>query len=87
VLKLAMSRHVALNGDLALALEGATATLLHGDAPYGGFWQQNFLNQWGIRIGGGTEQVQRNVIGERVLGLPPEPRPDKQVPFRELLGS
>jgi alkylation response protein AidB-like acyl-CoA dehydrogenase len=87
VLKLAMSRHVALNGDLALALEGTTATLLHGDAPYGGFWQQNFLNQWGIRIGGGTEQVQRNVIGERVLGLPPEPRPDKQVPFRELLGS
>jgi alkylation response protein AidB-like acyl-CoA dehydrogenase len=87
VLKLAMSQHVALNGDLALALEGAAATLLHGDAPYGGFWQQNFLNQWGVRIGGGTEQVQRNVIGERVLGLPPEPRPDKGVPFRELLGS
>jgi alkylation response protein AidB-like acyl-CoA dehydrogenase len=87
VLKLAASRHVALNGDLALALEGTGAVLLHDDAPYGGFWQQNFLNQWGIRIGGGTEQVQRNVIGERVLGLPPEPRPDKRVPFRELLGS
>jgi alkylation response protein AidB-like acyl-CoA dehydrogenase len=87
VLKLAMSRHVALNGDLALALEGAPAMLLHGDAPYGGFWQQSFLNQWGVRIGGGTEQVQRNVIGERVLSLPPEPRPDKGVPFRELLGS
>jgi alkylation response protein AidB-like acyl-CoA dehydrogenase len=87
VLKLAMSQHVALNGDLALALEGATGMLLHGDAPYGGFWQQNFMNQWGVRIGGGTEQVQRNVIGERVLGLPPEPRPDKTVPFRELVGS
>jgi alkylation response protein AidB-like acyl-CoA dehydrogenase len=87
VLKLAVSQNVALNGDLALALEGATAMLLHGDAPYGGFWQQQFLNQWGTRIGGGTEQVQRNVIGERVLGLPPEPRPDKRVPFRELVGS
>jgi alkylation response protein AidB-like acyl-CoA dehydrogenase len=87
VLKLAVSRHVSLNGDLALALEGATGMLLHEDAPYGGFWQQQFLNQWGIRIGGGTEQVQRNVIGERVLGLPPEPRPDKGVPFRELAGS
>jgi alkylation response protein AidB-like acyl-CoA dehydrogenase len=87
VLKLAVSRNVALNGDLALALEGATAMLLHGDAPYGGFWQQQFLNQWGTRIGGGTEQVQRNVIGERVLGLPPEPRPDKRVPFRELAGG
>jgi alkylation response protein AidB-like acyl-CoA dehydrogenase len=87
VLKLAVSQNVALNGDLALALEGATAMLLHEDAPYGGFWQQQFLNQWGTRIGGGTEQVQRNVIGERVLGLPPEPRPDKRVPFRELVGS
>jgi alkylation response protein AidB-like acyl-CoA dehydrogenase len=87
VLKLAVSQNVALNGDLALALESATAMLLHGDAPYGGFWQQQFLNQWGTRIGGGTEQVQRNVIGERVLGLPPEPRPDKRVPFRELVGS
>ena len=87
VLKLAMSQHVALNGDLALALEGPSGMLLHGDAPYGGFWQQNFMNQWGVRIGGGTEQVQRNVIGERVLGLPPEPRPDKTAPFRELVGS
>jgi alkylation response protein AidB-like acyl-CoA dehydrogenase len=87
VLKLAVSRHVSLTGDLALALEGATGMLLHDDAPYGGFWQQQFLNQWGTRIGGGTEQVQRNVIGERVLGLPPEPRPDKRVPFRELAGS
>jgi len=87
VLKLAMSQHVALNGDLALALEGARGMLLHGDAPYGGFWQQSFMNQWGVRIGGGTEEVQRNVVGERVLGLPPEPRPDKRVPFRELVGS
>jgi alkylation response protein AidB-like acyl-CoA dehydrogenase len=87
VLKLAMSQHVAQNGDLALALEGASGMLLHRDAPYGGFWQQGFMNQWGTRIGGGTEQVQRNVIGERVLGLPPEPRPDKTAPFRELIGS
>ena len=87
VLKLAVSQNIALNGDLALALEGATGMLLHEHAPYGGFWQQQFLNQWGTRIGGGTEQVQRNVIGERVLGLPPEPRPDKRVPFRELAGS
>ena len=83
VLKLAYSRHVARTGDLALALEGASGMLLEG-APHHGFWQQQFLNQWGIRIGGGTDEVQRNVIGERVLGLPREPRPDKDVPFREL---
>ena len=83
VLKLAYSRHVARTGDLALALEGASGMLLEG-APHHGFWQQQFLNQWGIRIGGGTDEVQRNVIGERVLGLPREPRVDKDVPFREL---
>jgi alkylation response protein AidB-like acyl-CoA dehydrogenase len=84
VLKLAVSQYVARNGDLALALEGADGMLLGADAPYGGFWQQQFLGQWGIRIGGGTEEIQRNVLGERVLGLPGEPRPDKTAPFRDL---
>lgn len=84
VLKLAVSNHVARNGDLALAIEGAAGMLIGADATQDGLWQQQFLGQWGIRIGGGTEQVQRNVLGERVLGLPPEPRPDKTLPFREL---
>jgi alkylation response protein AidB-like acyl-CoA dehydrogenase len=38
----------------------------------------------GLKSAGGTEAVLRNTIGERVLGLPPEPRLDKGVPFSEL---
>jgi hypothetical protein len=53
-------------------------------APMDGFWQHYFLGQWSIRIGGGTDQIQRNIIGERALGLPREVRADKDVPFRAL---
>jgi len=70
VLKLLNSQHVAHLGDLVVALLGAGGTLWNDDAVDGGFWQDLFLFQWSSRIGGGTEQVQRNIIGERVLGLP-----------------
>jgi alkylation response protein AidB-like acyl-CoA dehydrogenase len=82
VLKLAHSVHQAELGEVAMAVLGAAGMTLDyrtlDDSP----WQTRFLAQWASRFGGGTEQVQRNIIGERVLGLPREARPDKDLPFR-----
>jgi alkylation response protein AidB-like acyl-CoA dehydrogenase len=84
VVKLNASLHSAANGDLGLQIQGAGGMLAGDDAFRRGMFQQLFVGQWGMRLGGGTEQIQRNVIGERVLGLPGEPRPDKTLPFSEI---
>ena len=44
-------------------------------------WSEHLLGAPGYRIAGGSDEVQRMIIGERVLGLPPEPRIDKDVPW------
>ncbi len=84
ILKLVNSHHVEHVGAVAMAILGPTATLWHEDAPDGGFWQDVFLFQWSSRIGGGTENIQRNILAERVLGLPREPDPLKGHPWRDL---
>jgi alkylation response protein AidB-like acyl-CoA dehydrogenase len=86
-LKLFISQHQSLTGDLVMAIMGTAGMLANGDAIDDGHWQISFLNQWSSKIGGGTDQIQRNTIGERVLGLPAEPRVDKDVPFKDLAGT
>jgi alkylation response protein AidB-like acyl-CoA dehydrogenase len=52
-----------------------------------GEWGELAAEMPGMRSAGGTEEILRNTIGERVLGLPPEPRLDKDVPFSQLTRS
>ena len=47
-------------------------------------WGEHVLGAPGYRIAGGSDEIQRNIIGEHVLGLPPEPRVDKDVPWRDV---
>ena len=58
--------------QLALNLQGAEGALYVGDeeARQGGFWQRAYLNSFSSTIGGGTSQVQANIIAEHILGLP-----------------
>ena len=73
--------------EFAVELLGPAGMLAGPDAPAAGDWQDAFLGTPGLRIGGGTDQIQRNIIGERVLGLPGEPRVDKDVPFVDVPSS
>jgi alkylation response protein AidB-like acyl-CoA dehydrogenase len=75
ILKLAISQQSALLGDLGMTLLGPAAAASDGTTPGAAFWREKFVGQWSVRIGGGTDQMQRNQIGERVLGLPREPKP------------
>ena len=72
VAKLALSVTLGRMGDLIMSLRGAGG-MVSSDDPQVSYLDSQFLGQWSSRFGGGTEQVQRNIIGERILGLPREP--------------
>ena len=58
--------------QLAYEIEGASSSLYVNDdnAPAGGQWPLAYMNSFGITIAAGANEVQRNILGERVLGLP-----------------
>ena len=74
-------RHCA---QLAHEIGGATATAWEGDDTDADYWAYHVLNCRGMSLGGGTDEIQKNTLGERVLGLPREPGPDRDTPFTDL---
>ena len=75
-------RHVA---QIAHELGGGHATAWEHDDTEADYWAYHVLNCRGMSLGGGTDEIQKNTLGERVLGLPREPGPDRNTPFRDLL--
>jgi alkylation response protein AidB-like acyl-CoA dehydrogenase len=72
VRKLLGAEHEQRVQELGLMLLGPSGATTEGDA---GRWSQGFLSTRCLTIAGGTSEVQRNVIGERILGLPRDPEP------------
>ena len=85
IAKLMMSDLLRLQREVGNEIVGAHGMIMGSDTPGGGSVQELTLFSPGPSIYGGTDQVQRNIIGERVLGLPKEPGPQKDTPFRDLL--
>jgi alkylation response protein AidB-like acyl-CoA dehydrogenase len=96
IAKLSMSEIVRTQRDLGLAIAGAYGMLHAYDPedrkrlneatgmPELGMITEVALFAQGPPIYGGTDQIQKNIIGERVLGLPKEPGPAKNTPFKDL---
>jgi alkylation response protein AidB-like acyl-CoA dehydrogenase len=82
--KLAMSRILHEGARVQSAILGAEAMLNGSDHPQGDAANFLALNAYFTSIGGGTDEIQRNIIGERILGLPREPEVDRDVPFRDV---
>lgn len=78
IAKICATRVLTDAADAAIAIGGPD--LLVGTGP----WQRLFLWAPGIHIGGGTDEVQRNAVAERVLGLPREDDPSRTLPFDEI---
>ncbi len=72
MMKLLASEYNQRVADVACQLLGPDGTLWLGDpeAPDRAEWPRAYMNSFGMTIGGGTSEIQRNILGERVLGLP-----------------
>jgi alkylation response protein AidB-like acyl-CoA dehydrogenase len=86
VMKLAYARYMKALTETAIDVQGAAGLLCGVDIDGDAMWSRRFLHSPSLRIAGGSDQVQANIVGERALGLPREPRDDKDPPFRELAG-
>jgi alkylation response protein AidB-like acyl-CoA dehydrogenase len=82
--KLASSHIARAAARVHTMLSGADALLTREDSPMGGVVAEILVSVPATSIAGGTDEIQRNIISERVLKMPKEPRDDTDRPFRDV---
>jgi alkylation response protein AidB-like acyl-CoA dehydrogenase len=84
IAKLALTQNLTRTGEFVAKVLGARVTADTGE--WGTFaWAKYICGTPGMRIAGGSDEVMRNIVGERVLGLPKDAGIDSTTPFRDLL--
>ena len=83
-LKLFNSTNQVRRSDISMAISGTPAVAWDADDHASSARGIGFLGRQAGSILSGTSEIQRNIISERVLGLPREPSLDSKVPFREV---
>jgi alkylation response protein AidB-like acyl-CoA dehydrogenase len=82
--KLVAARMIQDAAAYGLDLLSAAGVMSGPNMPMNGIFELSYLDSPAYRIAGGTDEILRNTIGERVLGLPQEVRIDKGVPFKSI---
>ncbi|MBP2369468.1 acyl-CoA dehydrogenase family protein [Pseudonocardia parietis] len=80
--KLVWAQRLTLVSEAAARILGPRLVADAGDGTYR--WTEHVLGAPGYRIAGGSDEIQRTIIAERLLGLPPEPRADRGVPWKDI---
>jgi alkylation response protein AidB-like acyl-CoA dehydrogenase len=81
--KIVAAPKMQTTGAFGMELMGQ-AGILDRDIPGAGAYQMQWIGGAGYRIAGGTDEILRNIVAERVLGLPADVRVDKDIPFNKL---